>query len=481
MLLRARFVGITGLLGLIFLFIPSSLTGQSTLRTFSNKAAFLSATGATSATGPLPARGRIPGGQIVPIGSIRLSTPSREMILGPSPFDWSPLLPGNDLAISESENLDVGLTAPVNSFGFDFHEPTAPGSGSGTCGDTVCPDSTFQVTLFSTSTQVGSFTFNASNNVAAFIGVQSTAQFNRVEIREIVGGIDDEFFGQFYTVLSCGSAAPDLTATIDSFTVRVPPTIAWGQPLTPGPLTDTNGWWAVNLQGVANVTIRNIGCLDAPPTVLFAHLRRNSATAPLCANGACSPATGHVSLGGIPANGTVNQTVILDVPGGNSFDWTFVGDVFLGMAADATSLVAESDETNNNNEIPIVLADPRPLRIIPPRITLAPGNTIPNDFPSLPAAESILRLLGYYDCEIPGLFDAGWTRDLTGPPIQSRRDGTHKTASAFRVHAGVEGGGSRVVISFKGNPGFGEPNPCGFFHWDPNFINGYVETWHDYF
>jgi hypothetical protein len=35
--------------------------------------------------------------------------------------------------------------------------------------------------------------------VAAFVGVQSSSTFNRVEIRETIGGSSNEFFGQVYT------------------------------------------------------------------------------------------------------------------------------------------------------------------------------------------------------------------------------------------------------------------------------------------
>jgi len=62
-------------------------------------------------------------------------------------------------------------------------------------------DSTFNLALFSDTTPVGAFTFNfnAPNDVAAFIGVWSDMAFNNVQIREIVGGIDNEFFGEVYT------------------------------------------------------------------------------------------------------------------------------------------------------------------------------------------------------------------------------------------------------------------------------------------
>ena len=62
-------------------------------------------------------------------------------------------------------------------------------------------DSTFEVTLMNTSTAtaINSFTFNADDNVAYFVGAWTDTAFDAVEIREIIGSNDNEFFGQFYT------------------------------------------------------------------------------------------------------------------------------------------------------------------------------------------------------------------------------------------------------------------------------------------
>ena len=46
---------------------------------------------------------------------------------------------------------------------------------------------------------MASLAFNAPNDTAAFAGVWSDAAFDRVEIRETTGAIENEFFGQFYT------------------------------------------------------------------------------------------------------------------------------------------------------------------------------------------------------------------------------------------------------------------------------------------
>ena len=156
----------------------------ATLTTFSDKAAFLTATGATSATGPLPSAGStVPS---LTIGDLTFSAVSPWSMNFQE--TWTALLPGIDMAINGVEHLDVDLATPVGAFGFDFVEP---GVGSN--------DSNFQVSLFSDATNLGSFIYNAPNDVAAFVGVLSDVAFNRVEIRDLPGTSDDEFYGEFFT------------------------------------------------------------------------------------------------------------------------------------------------------------------------------------------------------------------------------------------------------------------------------------------
>src|SRR5262245_57890249 len=80
------------------------------VRTFDDKAAFLSATGASSASGPLPDLGTVAGP--VTVGTITFSLAPGGNTLsigargtGAAP-DWYPALPGNDLALG-FENLQV--------------------------------------------------------------------------------------------------------------------------------------------------------------------------------------------------------------------------------------------------------------------------------------------------------------------------------------------------------------------------------------
>ena len=115
------------------------------------------------------------------------------------PGDWTPLLPGNDFAFDGKEEFNVVPSAPVYALGFDMVEPSCGGWGGG-CGTASCIDSTFKTTLLdSAGGSIDSFTFNAPNDVAAFIGVSSTTPYNTVQVREIVGARENEYFGHFYT------------------------------------------------------------------------------------------------------------------------------------------------------------------------------------------------------------------------------------------------------------------------------------------
>jgi hypothetical protein len=179
---------------------------------FSNKASFLASTGATSATGPLPNIGLISGGAGAAqwVGNVKFSiaAPSTELYIGAGTApacsggvihcDWTLRLPDADIAISGTENLNAQLAAPIFAVGFDFVKPmsdpayAAPGP------------STFTVTLKLSGTVVDEFTFytpstNYPADTADFVGLWSSAPFDRVEIRERTGGINDEYFGQFYT------------------------------------------------------------------------------------------------------------------------------------------------------------------------------------------------------------------------------------------------------------------------------------------
>ncbi len=192
-------------LGFLVVFSLADIpNANAAITVYTDKAIFLINTGSTSATGPLPDLGLIAGGaaasQTVGTVTFTITPPSSELYIGAAGkpvvpgLDWTAINPGPDIAISDIENLNVDLSSPVVSLGFDFVEST---TGIG-CKFT-CVDSTFSLTLKNGLTSIGSFQFNAPENVLAFVGVHSDTAFDRVEIRDITANIDDEYFGEFYT------------------------------------------------------------------------------------------------------------------------------------------------------------------------------------------------------------------------------------------------------------------------------------------
>jgi hypothetical protein len=206
----------------------------ATLQVFESQATFLAATGASDATGPLPDLGNVatagnPAGSAT-IGSITFSlAPGGESLAigasgtGAAP-DWYPQTPGHDIALG-FENLRVVTAAPVFALGFEIVEPDATMPAWG--GTPV--DSSFRIRLFRSGVPVGEFIAgNLPKDVVTFIGVWSDTAFDRVEIVDLTGNDDDEYFGRFYTgtiaapaeitaIAGTGAAVPGGTGVFTGF------------------------------------------------------------------------------------------------------------------------------------------------------------------------------------------------------------------------------------------------------------------------
>ena len=159
---------------------------------FSDKFEFLNATFAQSVSGPLPAA-QFPIHGSRTVGDVTITS-------GRWGFDdRTSALPGTEIVISKglgddmSENLNVELASSVVAFGFDMYEVSGVPGFNGTFVDSV-----FSVSLLNGSDLVNTFTVNAPDNVASFFGFLADGSFDTVEIREIVGNNDNEYFGQFY-------------------------------------------------------------------------------------------------------------------------------------------------------------------------------------------------------------------------------------------------------------------------------------------
>lgn len=182
--------------------IPALATSaHAGLVTFDDEAAFLVATGAT-AQPAIPDSGS--QGGAASLGGLTLTTgpAATDLIFGAAGrtwSDWSTVIPGNALAISGDESFNVDFAAPVASFGFQVHEPSATTNPPDATNTGTFIDSVFDVTVLNGASVVGTASFAPDNDVLTYFGLASTSFFDRVEIVETTGTNDNEYFGAFAT------------------------------------------------------------------------------------------------------------------------------------------------------------------------------------------------------------------------------------------------------------------------------------------
>ncbi len=176
---------------------------------FSNLEQFLQATGATT-TAALEDLGLISGGSGATYTTTdnaltaSLGPNASELFVGAAGVtgvtdsDWTTRLAGAEITTTGNSDLDIALATAAKSFGFSFVEPKSDPNV------VAAADSVFSVTLKSGTDLVGQLTFSRPIDTASFFGVQSLVAFDSIEIREITGGDDHEFFGQFYTGSTAG-------------------------------------------------------------------------------------------------------------------------------------------------------------------------------------------------------------------------------------------------------------------------------------
>jgi len=183
------------LVKLIVLLATTAVSANATVITFDSRADFEAATGA-AVVGAIPESGSTVE---FSIGSLNFKNAGGGSTLNAS-LNWSTKISeAFDLAINGPENFDVDSTTPLYSFGFDFHEPTAPRPPAfpDTCNLPTCVDSTFQLRLLSGMTTVALYEFTRPKDSLEFVGIWTSDPFDRIEIRETVGTADNEFFGNF--------------------------------------------------------------------------------------------------------------------------------------------------------------------------------------------------------------------------------------------------------------------------------------------
>jgi hypothetical protein len=177
-------------------------TTAATLDTYDNdRAGFLAATGATSIDA-LPSS----GGGGTTVGPVTFgNAASSSVTFG----DWSNEISGFDLAITGNENFNLLIGGGgVHAIGFDWHEPMN-GSPAPGCHVPSCTDSSFTIEVLAGSTSLGVFAYNAPNDNSTapggplgFWGLHSSVLFDQVRVRETVGGIENEYFGNFVAGVS---------------------------------------------------------------------------------------------------------------------------------------------------------------------------------------------------------------------------------------------------------------------------------------
>lgn len=158
--------------------------------TFDDLIGFTSATGATSA-GLVPADGADSG---FSVGDLTFTPHAPSSFAMDGLPDFGARIAGEDVALSGDEEFNISSASVIHSIGFDFHEVENDPNLNG-----VFIDSQFEVTLFNGASTIDSFFFERPNDSLEFVGVWSTVGFDRVEIRETVGGDGNEFFGNFLT------------------------------------------------------------------------------------------------------------------------------------------------------------------------------------------------------------------------------------------------------------------------------------------
>ena len=127
--------------------------------------------------------------------------------------EWTYSSPGNEIAITGGENFDIGFKTAlderggINSLGFSIVETTLTGNAG--CGrGTLCTDSKFEISYYGgydgdqliTTFEVDPYIADQSipEEQIHFAGIYSDDLITKVEIREVEGGTDNEFFGNFY-------------------------------------------------------------------------------------------------------------------------------------------------------------------------------------------------------------------------------------------------------------------------------------------
>ena len=191
---------------------PARALSEARVTVYTDREAFLEASGALVATdgaggleGQLPWRGRVDSeGADLLIGAIRFRGPAEgEVFVGTESVhgDWSPSIPGPDLAVPPGSTLEIGLVNPARRswvIGIDL----------ATSGEVPVR---LEIALVSDGEILHAFEHEVPPGGPAFLGVWSDTLFEALRIRQ--AGAEDSpdartFFGPVYVSDESFAAAP---------------------------------------------------------------------------------------------------------------------------------------------------------------------------------------------------------------------------------------------------------------------------------
>lgn len=187
-------------LSLLGTLLLAAMPGWSIVNHYTDRDTFIAVTAAASATGTLPNSGPVSSPSTLGSVTVALASGATQLHVG-GLAQQSPRISGAEISVIGTMNLNLQFPTPVQAVGFDFAEPATDPLGVGQ----TFSESTFEATLKDGATRVGRFQFNAPNDTAWFLGLVSTRVFNSLELREIIGGPDNEFIGEIFTSSTPGT------------------------------------------------------------------------------------------------------------------------------------------------------------------------------------------------------------------------------------------------------------------------------------
>ena len=232
-----------------------------------------------------------------------------------------------------------------------------------------------------------------------------------------------------------------------------------------------NGPLPVNEAFTVTVLVKNLGGAAAPGS---------QAAVYVSADGNIDPETDYlVGTADVPALPGGQQAQVpfspLNLP--QDAQTLLFGRVYLGVVADSSGSVSESDESNNRNRGDAI--DRQPVRLYDRTMPTAEKT----GFASARAAQAWLLRNRFR--RVPAHFGSGWARPLSlGRITRSPYDGRTRFGSAYRQQGFINppdaAHGNQYWILLQGSTTVAEPNPATALSYGIGWAF-YVADWHNRF